>query len=72
MGGEDVNGLSGSGKSSIAFDTLARESRRQMTLNYPLYVRNQMPRYEKTDPDKITWYDRTLLEWGDSDKKKRK
>ena len=40
-------GLSGSGKSSVAFDTLATESRRQMTLNYPLYVRNQMPRYER-------------------------
>ena len=41
-------GLSGSGKSSVVFDTLARESRRQMTLNYPLYVRNQMPRYERS------------------------
>ena len=40
-------GLSGSGKSSVVFDTLATESRRQMTLNYPLYVRNQMPRYER-------------------------
>lgn len=28
-------------------------------------------RYEKTDPDKITWYDRTLLEWGDPKKKNR-
>ena len=44
-------GLSGSGKSSVAFDTLARESRRQMTLNYPLYVRNQMPRYERPRAD---------------------
>ena len=44
-------GLSGSGKSSVAFDTLARESRRQMTLNYPLYVRNQMPRYERPHAD---------------------
>lgn len=44
-------GLSGSGKSSVAFDTLARESRRQMTLNYPLYVRNQMPRYERPAAD---------------------
>jgi excinuclease UvrABC ATPase subunit len=35
-------GLSGSGKGSVVFDTLAIESRRQMTLNYPLYVRNQM------------------------------
>lgn len=40
-------GLSGSGKSSVVFDTLAAESRRQMTMNYPLYVRNQMPRYER-------------------------
>ncbi len=44
-------GLSGSGKSSVVFDTLARESRRQMTLNYPLYVRNQMPRYERPHAD---------------------
>ncbi len=44
-------GLSGSGKSSVAFDTLATESRRQMTMNYPLYVRNQMPRYERPHAD---------------------
>ncbi len=44
-------GVSGSGKSSVAFETLARESRRQMTLNYPLYVRNQMPRYERPEAD---------------------
>ena len=44
-------GLSGSGKSSVVFDTLATESRRQMTLNYPLYVRNQMPRYERPNAD---------------------
>lgn len=44
-------GLSGSGKSSVVFHTLATESRRQMTLNYPLYVRNQMPRYERPHAD---------------------
>ncbi|RKQ29974.1 ATP-binding cassette domain-containing protein [Oceanobacillus halophilus] len=44
-------GLSGSGKSSVAFDTLATESRRQMTLNYPQYVRYQMPRYERPHAD---------------------
>lgn len=32
-------GISGSGKSSVVFDTLATESRRQMTMNYPMYVR---------------------------------
>ncbi len=44
-------GLSGSGKSSVVFDTVATESRRQMTMNYPLYVRNQMPRYERPQAD---------------------
>lgn len=44
-------GLSGSGKSSVVFDTLATESSRQMTSNYPLYVRNQMPRYERPHAD---------------------
>lgn len=44
-------GLSGSGKSSIVFDTLATESRRQMTLNYPHYLRYQMPRYERPHAD---------------------
>ena len=44
-------GLSGSGKSSVVFDTVARESRRQMTMNYPQYVRNQMPRYERPHAD---------------------
>ena len=44
-------GVSGSGKSSVVFDTIARESRRQMTMNYPHYVRNQMPRYERPHAD---------------------
>ncbi|GAA3714327.1 excinuclease ABC subunit UvrA [Salinicoccus jeotgali] len=44
-------GISGSGKSSVVFDTLATESRRQMTMNYPMYVRNQMPRYERPKAD---------------------
>ena len=44
-------GLSGSGKSSVVFDTLATESRRQMTLNYPHYIRNQMPKFERPQAD---------------------
>lgn len=44
-------GVSGSGKSSVVFDTLATESRRQMTLNYPHYIRYQMPRYERPNAD---------------------
>jgi excinuclease UvrABC ATPase subunit len=46
-------GLSGSGKSSVVFDTLATESRRQMTLNYPAYIRNRMPRYERPQADEM-------------------
>ena len=37
-------GLSGSGKSSIAFDTLAAESQRQMNATYPPFVRSRMPK----------------------------
>lgn len=44
-------GVSGSGKSSVVFGTLATESMRQMSLNYPLYVRNQMPRHERPNAD---------------------
>lgn len=46
-------GVSGSGKSSVVFDTIATESNRQMTLNYSHYVRNQMPRYERPKVDLI-------------------
>ncbi len=41
------NGLSGSGKSSIVFDTLATEAMRQMTTNYSAYLRRHMTLYER-------------------------
>lgn len=41
------NGLSGSGKSSIVFDTLATEALRQMTTNYSAYLRRHMTLYER-------------------------
>ena len=40
-------GVSGSGKSSLVFDTLAVEAARQWQAGYPLYVRNKMPHYER-------------------------
>lgn len=40
-------GVSGSGKSSLVFDTVAVESSRQWQSSYPLYVRNRMPHYER-------------------------
>lgn len=46
-------GVSGSGKSSLAFDTIAVESDRQWQASYPLYVRNRMPHYERPKVDAI-------------------
>jgi len=40
-------GVSGSGKSSLAFDTIANESNRQWQENYPLFLRNKMPHYDR-------------------------
>ena len=46
-------GVSGSGKSSLAFDTIAVESARQWQTSYPLYLRNKMPHYERPRVDEI-------------------
>ncbi len=52
------------------YDVKTNTLKRKVELT-KLKLMQLIKRYEKTDPDKITWYDRTLLEWGDSDKKKR-
>ena len=39
-------GVSGSGKSSIVFDTLAAESQRQMNETYTAFIRSRLPKYE--------------------------
>lgn len=46
-------GVSGSGKSSLAFDTIARESARQWQASYPLFLRNKMPHYERPYADEL-------------------
>ena len=46
-------GVSGSGKSSIVFDTIAAESQRQMNETYTAFVRGRMPKYEKPVVDLI-------------------
>lgn len=46
-------GVSGSGKSSLVFDTIATESNRQWQASYPLYLRNKMPHYERPKVDAI-------------------
>jgi len=46
-------GVSGSGKSSIVFDTIAAESQRQMNATYPAFVRSRLPKYRKPDVEYI-------------------
>lgn len=46
-------GVSGSGKSSLVFDTIAVESNRQWQASYPMYLRNKMPHYERPKVDAI-------------------
>lgn len=46
-------GVSGSGKSSIVFDTIAAESQRQMNETYTAFIRGRLPKYEKPKVDFI-------------------
>ena len=46
-------GVSGSGKSSVVFDTIAAESMRQLYETFPLYVRNRMPYYPAAKVESI-------------------
>lgn len=46
-------GVSGSGKSSLAFDTVAVESEREWQQSYPLFLRNKMPHYDRPKVDEI-------------------
>lgn len=46
-------GVSGSGKSSIVFDTIAAESQRQMNETYSAFIRGRLPKYEKPKAERI-------------------
>ncbi|MCI7099884.1 MAG: ATP-binding cassette domain-containing protein [Lachnospiraceae bacterium] len=46
-------GVSGSGKSSIVFDTIAAESQRQMNKTYTAFIRGRLPKYEKPRVERI-------------------
>ena len=46
-------GVSGSGKTSLAFDTIAAESMRQLYETFPVYVRNRMPYYPAPKAEEI-------------------
>ncbi len=46
-------GVSGSGKSSIVFDTIATEAQRQLYENFSMFVRNFLPRYAPPQAEAI-------------------
>jgi excinuclease UvrABC ATPase subunit len=46
-------GVSGSGKSSVVFDTIATEAQRQLYENFSLFIRNFLPRYPQPEADAI-------------------
>ncbi len=48
-----VTGVSGSGKSSLVFDTVAAESRRQLNQTHTSFVRNRLPGFGRPDVDAV-------------------
>ncbi len=48
-----VTGVSGSGKSSLVFETIAKESQRQLNEVFPLFIRNRLPKFERPDFERI-------------------
>jgi excinuclease UvrABC ATPase subunit len=46
-------GVSGSGKSSIVFDTIATEAQRQLYENFSMFIRNFLPKYPPPAADSI-------------------
>ncbi|RCV56113.1 ATP-binding cassette domain-containing protein, partial [Marinitenerispora sediminis] len=48
-----VTGVSGSGKSSLVFDTVAAEAQRQLNETFTAFARNRLPRYGQPDVDVI-------------------
>lgn len=48
-----VTGRSGSGKSSLVFNTIAAESQRLLNETYSSYIQHQLTQYEKPDVDGI-------------------
>ncbi|MFI6295688.1 ATP-binding cassette domain-containing protein [Nonomuraea sp. NPDC050790] len=46
-------GVSGSGKSSVVFGTIATESQRQMNATYSAYLRNRLPKFERPRAERL-------------------
>ncbi|TDD67258.1 excinuclease ABC subunit UvrA, partial [Jiangella aurantiaca] len=48
-----VTGVSGSGKSSLVFDTLAAESQRQLNATFSAFAQSRLPNYGQPDADRM-------------------
>lgn len=48
-----VTGVSGSGKSSLVFDTLVAESRRELNDTFSSYIQHALPKYGRPDVERI-------------------
>ncbi|EQB4338572.1 TPA: excinuclease ABC subunit UvrA [Clostridium botulinum] len=48
-----LTGVSGSGKSSIVFETVAKEARRQLNETFTAFIRNFLPKYGEVKADHI-------------------
>jgi excinuclease UvrABC ATPase subunit len=46
-------GVSGSGKSSLVFDTIAAESQRQLNDTFSTFVRHRLPQHAQPDADSL-------------------
>ncbi|MFF3771407.1 ATP-binding cassette domain-containing protein [Streptomyces sp. NPDC002232] len=47
-------GVSGSGKSSLVFDTVAVEAQRQLNATFPWNIRHDLPKFERPHVDAVT------------------
>ena len=56
-----ITGLSGSGKSSLAFDTIFAEGQRRYLETFSTYARNFLGGMERPDVDKITGLSPVLM-----------
>ena len=56
-----VTGVSGSGKSSLVFGTIAAEAQRQFGETLPAFVRNRMPHASRPDADEVSGLAATVV-----------
>ncbi|WP_235926316.1 P-loop NTPase family protein [Actinokineospora pegani] len=54
-------GVSGSGKSSLVFDTIAAEAGFQLTETFPPFTRNRLPKWARPEVDRIDGLSPTVV-----------